>query len=1345
MDSDAGPAKLVNDAAREAVDAMRGYSYQVLRSIEAWLDLEDGQILILEGAEDLDRIDAAGALVEQVKDTVGSGNLTLRSANALAAIGNFWSHRERNPGTAIRFRYLTTSGIGQERGEDLLLPVPGIVAWEQIRRRPPNAASLSNARVMMEFLATRDELPLSLRNWLGTSSVDDFVTNIVAPFEWLTSQPGADGILRRIEAKLIELGEPRGIGAADAANALGSLHIEAWTNATDPNRQPLRRGDLLRIFEAAGSVTLPMSQLLDLMKQLTGASAPRTQVTRVEPTIAKPPMARTRRLSRPRLESAIDSALENGTVLIHGSTGTGKTVLAAAVGSADNTGWINLRDLGAPAIATRLDAAAATVERKRLPFVLVLDDLDVGDDPRALLPSLGRLVGALAAAKGSLLITASQRLPPRLTAVVGLTDERTFAAPLFETEEIAAYFAAEGCPCDKAETWSKIVYASTSGHPQLVDARLGALQQQGWPSPSIGEWLTPTSEVIDVRAEARRMVSALPEDQRELLARASLVLGRISRERLIAVGRIEPPLAEPGHTIDRLTGPWLEVTDTSDLRISPLLSGLGADTRGAMWNTAMHSGIAWAWIVDRKLAATDVSTLLMHAIISGRIGPLAHILPSLLEAPAEVWKQIGETAGIFSKIGVDGRQKSPFASAMDTGVFRILQLRIAAEVERDQIAAITSRALEESDAHPASDVGANFFDFMFLWQLVGVTDVERSVGAAIDLVLRFMRVAERVRNALARYGGEGRAVAETWPDLSPIASMTLLPSIVGLESFESFLNLVAELGPEERRFILPGQSDEIDMAGHTLDRLWLSEFENNSPDWAGFAVLLEKAVSLAADTGATTLAEAASALLVRVTDENLGDPPAALAAADRLSKMLDANHRVDAAKAKVLWRLGNLPEALEIYDRILPDLHAPPPYSVDIWRESALASARAGDWPGSANRFAMAVANPRPDEVVDRRAGFAFDHGLALHEAGNTRGAVEAFAAAIDALIEDGREPPPEPLVSVRQFGSQAIKSVLADLKGIPLGGVSDPAVLLGAASSLDTLNWGDQRPATTAIVAAMLVELELSLPGIPSVAPRLSEWIRRSGDALTLATSWANFNRLAVATSDMAPLMGDTIREQSYLFHVAAERDQGRDVFARVVRDPPIQPLCESSEIFFVSRILVSMVALLANGRIDELPLGRWNEDLPSHDSYDRLRELLSSVNSILFDANDPWPKVTAGHPSWSIHAITAIAALGRDRTPAELLICQSLAAHYLNQPQLAEFVAEPFSRLVTRAWEHLSDVPALLVTPRLSAPAIKQSIETTEHGWARTKAVLRAALNAVPRGTANQVRNLIASLPEA
>ncbi|KQN07548.1 hypothetical protein ASE85_18305 [Sphingobium sp. Leaf26] len=81
----------------------------MLRSALVWLDLGDTEELYLEGAKDFDRIDGEAVLTEQVKDTAGSGNVTLRTGSVIDAITHFWGHATRNPGVTLRFRYLTIS------------------------------------------------------------------------------------------------------------------------------------------------------------------------------------------------------------------------------------------------------------------------------------------------------------------------------------------------------------------------------------------------------------------------------------------------------------------------------------------------------------------------------------------------------------------------------------------------------------------------------------------------------------------------------------------------------------------------------------------------------------------------------------------------------------------------------------------------------------------------------------------------------------------------------------------------------------------------------------------------------------------------------------------------------------------------------------------------------------------------------------------------------------------------------------------------------------------------------------------------------------------------------------
>ena len=99
-----------------------GYVYQVIATIVDWLNLAEGQHLALEAGEDIDlvRREATNhpAEVDRTVQLVHkpARALTLKSRKAVQAIANFCGHRKSNPGTAHRFRFLTTARAGIEQG-----------------------------------------------------------------------------------------------------------------------------------------------------------------------------------------------------------------------------------------------------------------------------------------------------------------------------------------------------------------------------------------------------------------------------------------------------------------------------------------------------------------------------------------------------------------------------------------------------------------------------------------------------------------------------------------------------------------------------------------------------------------------------------------------------------------------------------------------------------------------------------------------------------------------------------------------------------------------------------------------------------------------------------------------------------------------------------------------------------------------------------------------------------------------------------------------------------------------------------------------------------------------------
>jgi hypothetical protein len=72
------------DVARQAVDSLRGYVYQVTAAALTWLDLDDYGRLFLEVAEDYAVVAKSSIDAVQVKDTAASGTVTLNMNSVTA-------------------------------------------------------------------------------------------------------------------------------------------------------------------------------------------------------------------------------------------------------------------------------------------------------------------------------------------------------------------------------------------------------------------------------------------------------------------------------------------------------------------------------------------------------------------------------------------------------------------------------------------------------------------------------------------------------------------------------------------------------------------------------------------------------------------------------------------------------------------------------------------------------------------------------------------------------------------------------------------------------------------------------------------------------------------------------------------------------------------------------------------------------------------------------------------------------------------------------------------------------------------------------------------------------------
>ena len=115
------------DIKRSASDPIKGYIYQFCISLDAWMNLSENELLILEGAEDLEVYNVDRVETIQVKHV--KSKVTLNSKDIRDAISNYWKYRTENPDKKILFRFISTSQPTQEKGSPFGKDVKGLDLW----------------------------------------------------------------------------------------------------------------------------------------------------------------------------------------------------------------------------------------------------------------------------------------------------------------------------------------------------------------------------------------------------------------------------------------------------------------------------------------------------------------------------------------------------------------------------------------------------------------------------------------------------------------------------------------------------------------------------------------------------------------------------------------------------------------------------------------------------------------------------------------------------------------------------------------------------------------------------------------------------------------------------------------------------------------------------------------------------------------------------------------------------------------------------------------------------------------------------------------------------------------
>ncbi|WP_380872103.1 hypothetical protein ACFB49_30510 [Sphingomonas sp. DBB INV C78] len=1327
-------SRLETDSKRQAKDALRGYVYQILRSLLVWIDLGDRDELILEGAEDIDLIIDGDALVEQVKDTAASGPITLRTPAVRDAIGHFWEHRRRNPEYQIRYRYLTTAEITVEQGAPFGTGRAGLILWSAIHDDPTSPHAIEQASTMAAFLAADPALPDPVRAFCNAAAPSEVIDRLFLPMSWVVGQGDCDSLVRRIKDLLVLHGKTDNLPAVEAEKAFDPLYVAALEAARAKDGPPLTRAAFLRIFDAATSIQLRTQDFTALIQRAMAAPMPANAISiaSTEAILENRPPLGPRYFPRVTLEAQFQTLRVAGPVVLQGSTGTGKTLLvASALRDEDHPAWVNLRDLDPSGVRARLIAVRSAVMAGGKPVTLVLEDLDGTTDPRPFESALSSLVVAIKEQGGQLIITSAHDLSSRLVQLLSLAPGSTLPMPAFEDDEISAFLQREGCPPDHLQLWSTIITATTNGHSQLVHARIAALSAAGFPRPSSTDLMGSTPDVDAVRSEARRLIAAMPDGPREMLYRVSLITNRVTRRRLMAVARADPPIVEPGTAIDIIGGPWLEKTDADEYRVSPLVRESAVAARGLPWARDMHGKISWVYLLERTITPLDITAILTHCLLSGSAGPLAYLMQSLFSASDEVWQHIAEASEMFAILGLVEGTELPFSKPIDLFIFRHFQYRIAVYTAPETAMRIAARFEQEAAAVETNEA-ARFFRFLFVSQLLAQTRVTYPMATLVYYTREFHRLAlvmetsfpERLTKARLEFRG-----GETPPDYDIFIAYPLMHRIKDIDQITELLDALDGLPDPDIVRSLTAFAGVRAQSSLIIDRVWLAEIEKAEGRWPLVVAQFRRLLDLAVRLDITPLALAIAPSLVRTIDENLDDSAAAAAEAERRQAQLGDDAILMCAMAKVKKRAGQVEEALELWTTYLPrrtDEEGMLGTAYD-YRVAASAAGGAGDWVKTESFLLAGLTLVDTSTHPLLALGMRMDAAFAMFMVGRHEEALERFEQVIASLEPLQADVETEPVLSLQRRigGTFSAINHIRDGK-LPASAAGN---LAGFCSIPDRFDTDAPQVPPLDLIIRDLLELELTHAKALDRAKHYAARLRRSPYVVLHSLDAVELFKLATQTGDYTAVVADGVSQaRAAAITLQARNDAIYSPLMLIGDADPDWP--EDFDALLLVHIVVAMLWMASNGAAASAPVAAWRHALPNRDHARRARQLVNLIDGLFVAATfDPWTAVVdREHPHWAHHMLAALAATTEQaRSPEQLLRCHGLWAHYCSGQPVKDMAGEPIVELVAYQWANMSLFSSELANPAGGIPALRRAIATPAPPWQRLKAILSAAVVAV------------------
>ena len=918
----------VSDPRRDASDVFAGFVFQIDLTIQRWLELKDDEVLELERGEDLDLIQLAGEdvpetrILEQIKRR-STTSLSLKSADALAAVAHFCEHRKKNSSVRLRFRFITTGTLAKEQAWKR--PGTAITTWQSIQREQFNDDDQKNALGgIREFLSTCSA-PDGIKPDIWVL-VEDLVREenssalleVIQSFEWGFGAADYPEVETGIKQALLGTGLAENEAVADSL--FQRLFLFVFKRLSQPGIKQLTSADLqeqlrlptLTLRDQAFLVFIQdlreVSRKIDRLEtrasqtdQILAALGERTTTLEEQVSLSASRFLPRASIDRPALVApilprattveAVGRHLADATWLsVTGEPGAGKTqlcLLATETVSTD-TIWINLRGYSPEIACDVIDQVIESASGFPFHFILgrwyqeatsrlgaarifVLDDLPRVAPGGALSRRLDALAVAARVNKQQILSTSYYALPRQLVESHATAE---ILSPRFSSPEISELLKAAGAPNGfPSDKIADFLLSLTGGLPVLVAAAARLLTTKNWKVDNATlESFFGGQFAIGAKTDARALIeSTIPDDRaRELLYRLTCVVGPISKTQIDQISKIQEKIHLAVDKLNQLLGLWVQPYAEETFLLSPLVESTLSDRLDSNTRRGVHAILAIDLTKRKPTTVLDVITCIHHFQLAELSDHAAAVLTKTLLAITQMDREVPNESLLLT-IWTVGRL--PSTLDMNVQLFlRALQVGLAdkqgaefadllADLDR-----LTAEAQSMADAH------------------FGLLAAGGSI--TIRFAKKYPSIANRYLLVMLRSAPQALLPDGTKPEQHyPMALESLLwvtaNSTATDEDVSSWLATLREFTPDQVA-ALAASDFAADSSVVICDQIWLREFRKSQSqqEWPSRDAVVQKIEEAALKTGLHLLYAAAIRTRLTILGESQGNLDAAIAMAE---------------------------------------------------------------------------------------------------------------------------------------------------------------------------------------------------------------------------------------------------------------------------------------------------------------------------------------------------------------------------------------------------------------------------------------------------------------------------------